>query len=125
MLPLIELQRIDDDRGSLCVIERLPFPIRRVYFMHDLQPGSRRGGHAHRTLERWIVAIAGGFRATLDDGDSVRLYRRDRALYVAPMRWLDLSDFSPSAVCLVLASEEYDPQDYIRDKEEWQKLRTA
>ena len=93
--------------------------------MHDVQPGSHRGGHAHRTLERWLVAVAGGFRATLHGADgfhSLRLYRPDRALYVPPMAWLELSDFSPGAVCLVLASEEYDAGDYIRDRAEWEAL---
>ncbi len=122
MLPLIELQRVDDDRGSLTVAQAFPFPVRRLYWMHDVQPGSLRGGHAHRSLKRWIVAVAGGFRATLDESDTVRLYRPDRALYVAPMRWLELSDFSPGAVCLVLASEEYDASDYIRDRAEWLAL---
>ncbi len=122
MLPLINIPRIDDDRGSLCVIEAVPFPIKRIYYLLDVQPGAARGGHAHRNLQRWLVAVAGGFRATLDGADSVRLYRPDRALYVAPMRWLELSDFSPGAVCLVLASAPYDPQDYIRERAEWECL---
>lgn len=124
MLPLIPIPRIDDDRGSICVLERLPFAIRRVYYLTDVQPGAARGGHAHRTLDRWLVAPAGGFRATLDGRDSVRLYRPDRALHVAAGRWLELSDFSPGAVCLVLASAEYDEADYIRDKDEWKRIRT-
>lgn len=122
MLPLIEIPRIDDDRGSLCVLEKLPFPIRRVYFLHDVQPGSLRGGHSHRKLHRWLVAAAGGFRVKLDGAFSVRLYRPDRAIYIAPLRWLELSDFSPGAVCLVLASEEYDAEDYIRNPREWSAL---
>ena len=123
MLPLIDLQRIDDDRGSLCVVQGVPFQIRRLYYFVDVQPGSVRGGHAHRTLERWLVAVSGGLRATLDGSEGVRLYRPDRALYVAPMRWLELSDFSPGAVCLVLASAEYDAGDYIRDRAEWERLK--
>ena len=104
------------------MIQGLPFPIKRLYYMTDVQPGAHRGGHAHKTLERWLVAPAGGFRATLD-GESVRLYRPDRALYVAPMRWLELSDFSQGAVCLVLASAEYEEQDYIRDRGAWERAR--
>lgn len=122
MLPLIDIPRIDDDRGSLCVLERLPFTVRRVYYIFDVQPGSERGGHAHRTLDRCLVALAGGFRVTLDGTDSVRLYRPDRALHVGRMRWLELTDFSPGSVCLVLASAEYDAEDYIRDRSEWSSL---
>ena len=123
MLPLIDIPRMDDDRGSLCVFEGLAFPVRRAYWIFDVQPGSHRGGHAHRTLDRYLIALSGGFRVRLDRADSVRLYRPDRALRVAPMRWLDLDDFSPNAVALVLASAEYAESDYIREFAEWEAIR--
>ena len=122
MLPLIDIPRIDDDRGSLCVFEGFAFPVLRAYWIFDVQPMSSRGGHAHRTLDRYLIALHGGFRATLDKADSVRLYRPDKALRVEPMRWLDLDWFATGSVCLVLASAEYEESDYIRDLAEWQAL---
>ena len=122
MLPLIEIPRIDDDRGSLCIAERLPFQVRRVYWIFDIQRDSMRGGHAHKSLHRWLVALSGSFTVRLDRIEEGRLYRPDRAIYVAPMRWLELADFSHGAVCLVFASEEYDAADYIRDIDEWRSL---
>lgn len=123
MLSLIELEEHKDERGSLCMVQKLPFPIKRVYYIFDVAHGAVRGGHAHKTLERLFIAVSGGFTATLDDSDSIRLCRPTQALYVAPKRWLDLTDFSPGAVCLILASAEFDPQDYVRDKGEWRALR--
>lgn len=126
MLPLIEIPRIDDDRGSLCVFQGFAFPVRRVYFIFGVDHMAARGAHAHRTLHRYLIAIAGSFLVTLDAGQtSLYLCRPDRALYVAPMRWLDLAEFSKDAVCLVLASAEYDAEDYIRDRAEWERMRNA
>ena len=125
MLPLIEIPRVDDDRGSLCILERLPFAIARVYYIFDVQPGSSRGAHAHRTLDRYLIALHGGFRVTIDRADSVRMYRPDRALRVGPMRWLELDDFASHSVALILASAPYDEADYVRDYGEWQDLTRA
>ncbi len=123
MLELIQLPRIDDERGSLCVLEHFPFPVRRIYYIFGVQRGATRGGHAHRTLHRWLIAVAGAFTVRLDlEPPFLRMDDPARALYVGPMRWLELDAFTPEGVCLVLASAEYDEADYIREAEKWRKL---
>ena len=118
---LIDLPRIQDARGNLTVVEGLrhvPFDIRRVYYLYDVPGGSERGGHAHRKLEQFLIAVAGSFDITLDDGvDRVRyqLNRSYSGLYIAPMVWRQLDNFSSGSVCLVLASARYDEADYYRD----------
>jgi hypothetical protein len=122
---LIDLEQHTDERGSISVVESeqtTGFPIRRVYYLHDLTGGSSRGGHAHRHLEQLFVAAHGGFTITLDDGFRQAEYRLDSpgtALYVGPMVWRHLSDFTPGGVCLVLASEHYDEGDYYRGYEDF------
>jgi hypothetical protein len=118
---LIDLPRIQDARGNLTVVEGLrhvPFDIRRVYYLYDVPGGSERGGHAHRKLEQFLIAVAGSFDIVLDDGvDTVRyqLNRSYSGLYIAPMVWRQLDNFSSGSVCLVLASARYDEADYYRD----------
>lgn len=129
MIAFHDIKRIDDARGSLCVIENLPFEIRRVYYLHNIAENSERGGHAHRTLKRLLVAVHGSLRVIqqLPVGISYMsiLDRPDAGIYIEPMTWLVLDRFSPGAVCLVLASAEYDPADYIRDRAEWEALRAS
>ncbi len=123
MFPLIDLQRIDDPRGSLTVAQGFPFDVKRVYWLHGIQGGAKRGGHTHRALHRWLIAVSGALTVRLDcERATLRLNDPAKALYVAPMRWLELEDFSPHAVCLVLASAEYDPEDYIRDEAHWRRV---
>ena len=112
----MNLQVIRDPRGCLTVAEHFPFDVKRVYFLHHIT--GPRGGHAHRTLDRLLIAVAGSFTAILN-GVPTRLYSPNEALRVPPMTWLELLDFSPDAVCLVLASSEYDAADYIRSYEEF------
>src|SRR5947207_201787 len=118
---LIDLPRVADPRGNLTFVENgrhIPFEIRRVYYLYDVPGGSERGGHAHRALEQVLIALAGSFDIVLDD-DSERvryhLNRSYRGLYVAPMVWRELDNFSSGSVCLVLASARYDESDYYRD----------
>ncbi|KNE79401.1 MULTISPECIES: sugar 3,4-ketoisomerase [Streptomyces] len=122
---LITLEQHNDERGSLSVVEpenAVGFTVRRVYYLHDLQAGTWRGGHAHRSLEQLIIAVHGSFRLTIDDGFRRTDHLLDRpgiGMYIGPMVWRDLSEFSPGAVCLVLASGHYDESDYHRDYDEF------
>ena len=123
---IIELDRHHSQRkGDICVVENsitVPFDIKRVYYLYDVPGGVDRGGHAHKELQQLIVAASGCFTVELDDGTvkrSVTLNRPYHGLYVVPGIWRVLKDFSSGSVCLVLASEKYDPQDYIRDYEEF------
>ena len=118
---LIDLPRISDPRGNLTFVEGLrhvPFDIRRVYYLYDVPGGSERGGHAHRSLEQFLIAMSGSFDIILDDGSEKVRYHLNRSyygLYIAPMVWRQLENFSSGSVCLVLASAHYDESDYYRD----------
>jgi hypothetical protein len=117
---LIDLEQHNDDRGRLSVVESWTtgFPFQRAYFLHDLTGGVARGGHAHRVLEQLFVAAHGAFTVRLDDGFEQAEFRLDdpsTALYVGPMVWRDLTDFTPGGACMVLASHHYDESDYCRN----------
>jgi len=122
---VIELPKISDPRGNLTFIEgpgHVPFTIKRVYYLYDVPGGSDRGAHAHRKLHPFIVAMSGSFDVMLDDGGRKQRFHMNRSyygLYVCPMMWRYLDNFSSGAVCMVLASEHYDPADYIRDYDEF------
>jgi WxcM-like, C-terminal len=125
---LISLPKISDPRGNLSFIEggqHIPFDIKRVYFLYDVPGGSDRGSHAHKSLHQFIVAMSGSFDVVLDDGLNKKRFHLNRSyngLYVCPMMWRDLDNFSSGAVCLVLASTHYDAADYIRDYSEFLQL---
>jgi len=117
---IVTLPRFRDDRGSLTFIEPplIPFEIRRVYYLYDMPDTATRGAHGHRRLEQVMIAVAGALDVELDDGRqkrSFRLSRPDEGLYIAPMIWRALTNFSAGSVCVVLASERYDEADYFRD----------
>lgn len=118
---IIELPKIQDPRGNLTFIEgsnHIPFDIRRVYYLYDVPGGSERGGHAHKGLHQLIIAMSGSFDVVLDDGSNkkrVNLCRSYYGLYVCPMIWRELDNFSSGSVCMVLASNKYDESDYYRD----------
>ena len=123
---VIELDRHHSQRkGDISVVENgitVPFDTKRVYYLYDVPGGMNRGGHAHKELKQLIVAASGCFTVELDDGSvkrTVTLNRPYQGLYVVPGIWRVLKDFSSGSVCLVLASEKYDPQDYIRDYDEF------
>lgn len=129
---MVELDKHHSDRkGNLTVVENgqtLPFDVKRVYYLYDVPGGENRGAHAHKDLSQLIVAASGSFTVILDDGKCKRsffLNRPYQALYVKPGMWRDLEDFSSGAVCMVLASEVYQPEDYIRDYDEFLKFRNA
>ena len=127
---IIEFDKHHSDRkGNLTVVENgiaIPFDVKRVYYLYDIPGGESRGSHAHKALHQLIVAASGSFKVTLDDGNVKRTFTLNRpyqGLYVKPGIWRDLDDFSSGAVCLVLASEAYDKEDYIRDYDEFIEYR--
>jgi hypothetical protein len=127
---ILELDKHHSDRkGNLSAVGNgidVPFDVKRVYYLYDVPGGESRGGHAHKALSQLIVAVSGSFSVTLDDGKdqkTFRLNRPNQGLVIVPGIWRTLEDFSSGAVCLVLASEKYDEEDYIRDFKAFLKSR--
>ena len=124
---LIDLPKIQDARGNLTFVEGLrhvPFEIKRVYYLYDVPGGAERGGHAHKDLHQLIIAMSGSFDIVLDDGRQkkrIHLNRSYYGLYVCPMIWREMDNFSSGAVCLVLASNTYDEADYYRNYGDFMK----
>nr|CAD6596197.1 WxcM-like domain-containing protein [Rhizobium sp. Khangiran2] len=124
----IELKTLTDTRGELCVAEigtQLSFSPRRVYYLRNPRPDEPRGFHAHKTLEQIAVCVTGACTFVLDDGqtrESVRMRDGTRGLYLGPMLWHEMHDFTPDCVLLVLASDIYDEADYIRDFNEFREI---
>lgn len=122
---IFDFPRISDSRGNLTFIEanrHIPFDIRRVYYLHDVPVEVGRGGHAHKALHQVIIAMSGSFDVHLDDGDAKKTLHANcsySGLYVCPMIWREIDNFSPGAVCMVLASDYYDESDYYRDYDEF------
>ena len=122
---IIDLPIITDERGKLTFIEtpsHIPFDIKRIYYLYDVPSDCERGAHAHKTLYQLVIAISGAFDVTLNDGNeesSFHLNSPSRGLYVGPMMWRELRNFTHDSVCMVLASEKYDEGDYYRDYTEF------
>ena len=118
---IVDLPKIADPRGNLTFIEEnthIPFDIKRVYYLYDVPGGSERGGHAHIGLHQLIVAMSGSFDVLIDDGKEKQRFHLNRSyygLYICPMIWRELDNFSSGSVCMVLASNLYDEADYYRD----------
>lgn len=118
---MIELPKITDHRGNLTFIENdrhIPFDIRRVYYLYDVPGGAERAGHAHKALHQFLVAMSGSFDVVIDDGHQRVKYHLNRAyygLYICPMVWREIDNFSSGSVCMALASDFYDESDYYRD----------
>ncbi len=118
---LVDLPKITDPRGNLTFVEggnHIPFDIQRAYYLYDVPGGAERGGHAHKGLQQLIIAMSGSFDVVLDDGREKKRYHLNRSytgLYVCPMIWRELDNFSSGSVCMVLASQKYDEDDYYRD----------
>jgi hypothetical protein len=129
---IVELDRHNSKRkGDICVVENfktIPFNVKRIYYLYDIPGGVSRGGHAHKQLQQFIVAVSGSFTVTLDDGNvrrSFTLNRPYQGLLLVPGIWRELGDFSSGSVCLVLASELYDKDDYIHDYVEFLNFRKS
>lgn len=123
---IIDLPRVNDPRGNLTFVEgrrHVPFDIKRVYYLYDVPGGSERGGHAHKELNQLIIAMSGSFDIHLDDGFNKKTIHMNRSyygLYVCPMIWREIDNFSSGAVCMVLASDYYSELDYYRKYEAFQ-----
>lgn len=122
---IVELPKISDPRGNLTFIEggrHVPFDFQRMYYLYDVPGGAERGGHAHKALHQLIIAMSGSFDVLLDDGRDKKQFHLNRSyygLYVCPLIWRELNNFSSGSVCVVLASNTYDESDYYRDYNEF------
>ena len=121
---LIDIPKINNTKGNIGVIENdtIPFDVKRVYYLFDVPSGAKRGGHAHKKLKQVLIAISGSFDVVLKDGKSketVTLNRPDKGLLIENNIWRELENFSSGSVCLVLASEEFSEDDYIRSYKEY------
>jgi len=125
---VIDIPKISDSRGNLSFIEGgvIPFDLKRMYYLYDIPGGAQRGGHAHKGLHQIIIAISGSFDVTIDDGSGIKvvhLRSASKGLYLCPMIWRTIDNFSSGSVCLVAASEKYDEADYIREYNLFKELK--
>lgn len=126
---IIELPKILDPRGNLTIVEgtnHIPFKIERVYWIYDVPGGQRRGGHAYYELEEFIISLSGSFEVLLDDGQYRKNFLLNRSyygLYVPKMIWRSLENFSTNSLCFILSSQKYNEEDYIRNYDEFKKVR--
>ena len=127
---IIELPKVIDRRGNLSIIEEnknIPFKIERTYWIYDVPGGEKRGGHAYKENEEFIVALSGSFDVILDNGTERKVYTLNRSyygLYIPKGWWREMENFSTNSLALEFASTKYDPNDYIRDYDEYIKLKT-
>ena len=125
---IIELPKFLDRRGNLSIIEQfkqIPFNIERTYWIYDVPGGERRGGHAYKENQEFIVALSGSFDVILDDGKERKVFHLNRSyygLYVPKGLWRQMENFSTNSLALVLASTPYDAQDYVYDYDEFLSL---
>ena len=128
---LVSLPQVADDRGNLTFIEggvHVAFDIERVYYLYDVPGGAERGGHAHKTLHQLLVALSGSFDVHIDNGRDRKSFHLNRAyngLYIPPMNWREIDNFSGGSVCLVLASARFNESDYIRAYDEYRRIAGA
>jgi len=125
----VELTKIHNPAGNITIIqngEHQPFNVKRVYYLYDVPGGSERGGHAHKNLHQLIVAASGAFDVIIDDGVTKKIVELNRPYYgllIVPGIWREIVNFSSGAICLVLASEKYSADDYVRDYSEYVKMK--
>ena len=126
---IIELPKISDPRGNLSVIEEfkdIPFKIERTYWIDDVPGGEARGGHAFRKNEEFIIALSGAFDVIVDDGENKQTFTLNRSyygLYVPAGLWREMENFSTNSLALEFGSTHYDVNDYIRDYDEFIKMK--
>jgi len=124
---IIELPKVKNRAGNITVLENnieIPFSVKRIFYLYDIPGGESRGAHSHKQCHQFLVAASGSFEILLDDGKvkkTVQLNQPYRGLHIPPGIWASEINFSSGAICLVLASHEYDESDYIRDYEEFLK----
>lgn len=116
----IDVPKIEDPRGNLAVVEKelFGYPVKRVYYLYDVPTSAVRGGHSHKEQHETLIALSGSFEVILKDGEAektVFLNKPDEGLHIVPGIWRELKNFSSGAICLVLASDFFDEEDYIRD----------
>jgi hypothetical protein len=128
---VIELPKIADPRGNLTFIEggmHVPFDIKRVFYLYDVPGGADRGGHALRQCHQFLIAMSGSFDVVVDNGFTKQRFNLNRShfgLYIPPMIWREMDNFSSGSVCLVLASEGYREEDYYREYQNFLKATVA
>jgi dTDP-4-dehydrorhamnose 3,5-epimerase-like enzyme len=121
----IELPVVPNPQGNLAFAEgenHVPFPIARVFYVYEVPRSARRGGHSHRSLEEAVFCVSGRLEMVVDDGERSRTFELDdprKGLYMPPLVWYDIRGFAPGTVYLVLASKDFDEDDYIRDYDEF------
>ena len=126
---LIELPKNYRDKGNITAVNSLieiPFNVNRVYYLYDVPGGESRGGHAHKELQQVIIAASGSFDLIIDDGKNKKIFSLNRpniGVLMPKGLWRELSNFSSGSICLVLASDIYDENDYIRNYEDFKKLK--
>ena len=123
-IKILDIPKISDPRGNLAVIEKdiIPFKIKRVYYLYDVPSDAYRGGHAHKNLSQFLISLSGSFEVHLKDGMrdiKITLNKPNKGLLIKPGIWRSLENFSSGSVCLVIASEVFDEEDYIRDYQEF------
>lgn len=123
-IQLLKIPKITEPRGNLSVIEKdiIPFEMKRIYYLYDVPSGSERGGHAHKKLKQFLIALSGSFDVILKDGKEERivtLNKPNQGLLIYPGIWRELNNFSSGSVSLVIASDVYEEDDYIRDFDEF------
>jgi hypothetical protein len=122
---LIDLPRVNDPRGNLTFIEgghHIPFQLKRVFYLYDVPGGALRAGHALKQCQQFIIAASGSFDVVLDDGYEKKRYQLNRSyygLYVPPLVWREIDNFSSNSICVVLASELFDEGDYYREYDDF------
>ena len=128
---LLEFPKNHQMNGNLTSItnsQEVPFDIKRIYYLYDVPGGEERGGHAHKELYQIMVALSGSFRVTLDDGvnkQSFHLFQPYQGLLIPPGLWRDLDTFSSGSICMVLASEVYDEEDYFRNYDQFKLWKSS